>query len=117
MKASYLSDAFWRWPLLDGIDFLFIHLNTFCTNNITRKTIFSMQKVYFLKLVYNFSHLNTSNTYLKCSICSFKSLLYTRISSKDITTNLLMNARRTWFINLMKVMGAFVSPNGISNHS
>ena len=41
-----------------------------------------MQKLHFLKLAYNFSRFNMSNTYLKCSIYSFKSLLYTRMSSK-----------------------------------
>ena len=28
-----------------------------------------------------------------------------------------MKALKTWFINLMKVLGALVKPNGITNHS
>ena len=76
-----------------------------------------MQKVHFLRLAYNFSYLNTSKTHLKCSIWSSQVLMYTSMSSKYTTTNLPKNARNTCFIILIKVLGAFVSPKGITNHS
>jgi len=39
------------------------------------------------------------------------------MSSKYSITNFSMKAHKTWFINLMKVLGALVKPNGIINHS
>ncbi|CAJ2661906.1 unnamed protein product [Trifolium pratense] len=48
---------------------------------------------------------------------SSKFLLYIRISSKYTTTNLPKISLKTWFISLMKVLGALVSPNDITNHS
>jgi len=39
------------------------------------------------------------------------------MSSKYTTTNLPKNSLKTWFINLIKVLGALVSPEGITRHS
>jgi len=39
------------------------------------------------------------------------------MSSKYTTTNLPIKGLNTWFINLMKVLGAMDRPNGITNHS
>jgi len=39
------------------------------------------------------------------------------MSSKYRTINLPMNAHNTWFIKRINVLGAFVSPNDITNHS
>jgi hypothetical protein len=39
------------------------------------------------------------------------------MSSKYTTTNLPLNARNTWFLKRINVLGAFVSQNGMTNHS
>src|SRR5688572_9175790 len=39
------------------------------------------------------------------------------MSSKYTTTNFPMKARKTSFINLMKVLGALVNTKGMTNHS
>jgi len=76
-----------------------------------------MQKAHFLRLAYSFSLHNTLSTLCKWSRCLVKFLLEIRMSSKYTTTNLLMNARNTWFIKHINILSGFVSPNSITNHS
>lgn len=59
----------------------------------------------------------TLNTYFKWDTCFLIVLLYISMSSKYTTINLLMLGLRKWFINLIKVLGEFVNPNGITIHS
>jgi hypothetical protein len=49
--------------------------------------------------------------------CSSQVWLKIRMLSKYTTTNELVNGRRMSSISLMKVAGAFVNPNGMTNHS
>ena len=49
--------------------------------------------------------------------CSFQVWLNIRMSSKYTTTNELVNGRKMSSISLMKVVGAFVSLKGMTNHS
>jgi hypothetical protein len=44
-------------------------------------------------------------------------MLKMRMSSKYTTTKELVKGLNTSFVNLMKVVGAFVKPKGMANHS
>src|SRR5436190_12603456 len=74
-------------------------------------------KVYFFKFTYNLFFCNTSSTSCKCIKCSSSERLYINMSSKYTTTNFPIKGFSTWFINLMKVLGALLNPNGITSHS
>jgi hypothetical protein len=50
-------------------------------------------------------------------MCSSQVLLKMRMSSKYTTTKELVKGLNTSSINLMKVVGAFVKPKGMTNHS
>ena len=49
--------------------------------------------------------------------CSSQVWLQIRMSSKYTTTNELVNGYKMSSISLMKVVGAFVNPKGMNNHS
>jgi hypothetical protein len=50
-------------------------------------------------------------------MCSSQVLLKMRMSSKYTTTKELVKGLNASSINLMKVVGAFVRPKGMTNHS
>jgi hypothetical protein len=50
-------------------------------------------------------------------MCSSQVLLKMRMSSKYTTTKELVKGLNTSSINLMKVVGSFVKPKGMTNHS
>jgi hypothetical protein len=79
-------------------------------------TIF-IPKEYFFKLAYSLCCRRVLKTYLICCMCSSQVLLKMRMSSKYITTKELLKGLNTSSLNLMKMVGAFDKPKGMTNHS
>jgi hypothetical protein len=50
-------------------------------------------------------------------MCSSQVILKMRMSSKYTTTKKLVKGLNTSSINLMKVVGAFIKPKGMTSHS
>jgi hypothetical protein len=71
----------------------------------------------FFMFINNFSYCSFCITVAKCFRCPATILLKTSMSYKYTMKNFPMNSLRTSFINLMKVLGAFVKPNDITSHS
>ena len=70
--------------------------------------------IYFCKYVLNLTLSSLSRSSLNIFSIATEKI---NIISKQTTTNLSMNVLSTWFINLMKVLGALVKPKGITNYS
>ena len=71
----------------------------------------------FFIFINNFSYCNLLITNVKYLKCSSSVLMKTNISSGYTITKLPMKYFNTSFINLIKVIGEFFKPNGITNHS
>ena len=76
-----------------------------------------MPKVHFSKLANKLCCRSVWRTYRMWWRCSSQLWLKIKMSSKNTTTNELVNGRKMSSISLMKVAGAFVNPKGITNHS
>ena len=105
MKNSYLISILRYRSILICLCLFFIHTYSFWANDKTQEhNIFNTKKKHFLRLTYNLFSLKILKTTCKWSICSSSVLLYIKMSSEYTRTNFPMKARKTWFINLMKVL-------------
>jgi hypothetical protein len=74
-------------------------------------------KELFFRFFNNFYSCNFSITDVICLKCSPFVLLKISMSSRYTMKNLPMKSFNTSFINLINLLGAFVNPNGMTNHS
>ena len=84
---------------------------------IPNKSTLSSRNYTFFIFISNFSFSRVFNTILRCLKGSSLLSLKIKISSRYTITNFPFYSFKTSFINLIKVLGALVSPNGITNHS
>jgi len=72
MKTPCISDWLRCGPFLNSLYFFLIHLDTFYTNNISKKhKFFNVKNTFFFRLVNNVYFLKTLSTQLKWPIYSF----------------------------------------------
>ena len=75
-----------------------------------------MPKVHLSKLAHNLCCRNVWRTCRMWWRFSSQVWLKIRMSSKYTTTNELVNGHKMSSISLMKVIGSFISPKGMTNH-
>src|SRR5262249_51328665 len=82
MKTPHLNQTLRRWPLLNSLHLLTIHLNSSRANNKSQEYYSINAKCTLLEIHIQFllsQHIKNTS---QCMICSSNVALYTRISSK-----------------------------------
>lgn len=89
----------------------------FASISCPRKVIRDYKNLHLRSLRKNLYFRNLSRTIRKCYMWSATLLLWMMISSRYTLTNLLVKSPNALFMTLWKLLGAFVRPNGNTNHS
>ena len=117
MEAPYLKHASWWWPFYYCFHLLWIHLQIIRRDNETQINEFCLHKRGILQIYQQLLRCSLLITSVRCLKFSSLVLLNISISSRYKTINLPMKYFSISFNNLIKVLEAFVKPNGITNHS
>jgi hypothetical protein len=116
-EAMNLSECCWGWPVTDDLDLGWIHMYAMLINDVPQvMDDVHVEGSFFQVGVYLLLSQGVQKLLNMLQVFG-PSLVEIRMSSRYTTTKVLVNGRRISSIILMKVVGSFFKPNGMTNHS
>lgn len=117
MKISDFSEGLGDWPTSYVFNPRRVSHNSLWQNENGQKVDTIIINWHLFMFAYNRWSQWISITDCRCCTWSSKDLLYIRMPTKYLTTNLFKKDWNTWFISHIKVFGAFNKLNGKTIHS